>query len=443
MVKFSEKYYFIGIGGIGMSALAGYLNLQGCEVAGYDLTPTTITQGLIEKGVAITFNSCRESIVQGFEGRDVKVIYTPAIPATHQQLQYFCERGNSVLNRASLLGEITRWIPTVAIAGTHGKTTVSSILTHLLLQSEVKLTAFVGGVLEDYNTNFFYEGNDLAVVEADEYDRSFLKLQPTIGCITSMDADHLDIYGTKNKMDESFQKFANQIKETTIVAHGLPVEGFTYGVEPSADYKAINYVQTNTGYRFDFQTPSRQYFGIDFHQLGIHNLHNLLCALAVVDQLKLDMVRVLKEVATFKGIIRRINIKAIGNRVYIDDYAHHPKEIKVILDTVRSYYPQRKSCVIFQPHLFTRTRDFMDEFAEVLSAFDQVILLPIYPARELPIDEITSEVLCDKVRNSNKQVVSKQDISEVIDTSICEIFLFLGAGDIGLEAERIMNQYVF
>lgn len=436
----NEKYYFIGIGGIGMSALAGYLNLRGCEVAGYDLTPSTITQGLIEKGISITFNSDRESIVEGFKGLDVKVIYTPAIPSTHQQLQYFCERGNSVINRASLLGEITRWIPTVAVAGTHGKTTVSSILTHLLLHSEVKLTAFLGGVLKDYNTNFFYTGNDVAVVEADEYDRSFLKLEPTIGCITSMDADHLDIYGTKETMDENFQKFADQIKETTIVAHGLAVEGLTYGIDSSADYRAINYVQTNTGYRFDFQTPSRQYFGIDFHQLGIHNLHNLLCALAVIDQLKLDMTRALEAVASFKGIIRRINVKKIGDRVYIDDYAHHPKEIKSILDTVRSYYSQKKSCVIFQPHLFTRTRDFMDEFAEVLSDFDQVILLPIYPARELPIDGVTSEVLCDKITNSDKQVVSKEDIPEIIDSSTYEVFLFLGAGDIGVEAERILNQ---
>lgn len=436
----NEKYYFIGIGGIGMSALAGYLNIRGCEVAGYDLTPSAITQGLIEKGISITFNSDRESIVEGFEGLDVKVIYTPAIPSTHQQLQYFCEHGNSVLKRASLLGEITQWIPTVAVAGTHGKTTVSSILTHLLLQSEVKLTAFLGGVLKDYNTNFFYTGNDVAVVEADEYDRSFLKLEPTIGCITSMDADHLDIYGTKETMDENFQKFADQIKETTIVAHGLAVEGLTYGIDSSADYRAINYVQTDTGYRFDFQTPSRQYFGIDFHQLGIHNLNNLLCALAVIDQLKLDMNRALEAVATFKGIIRRINVKKIESRVYIDDYAHHPKEIKSILDTVRSYYSQKKSCVIFQPHLFTRTRDFMDEFAEVLSDFDQVILLPIYPARELPIDGVTSEVLCDKITNSDKRVVSKEDIPEIIDSSTSEIFLFLGAGDIGVEAERILNQ---
>lgn len=436
----NEKYYFIGIGGIGMSALAGYLNIRGCEVAGYDLTPSTITQGLIKKGISITFNSDRKSIVEGFEGLDVKVIYTPAIPSTHQQLQYFCERGNSVLKRASLLGEITRWIPTVAVAGTHGKTTVSSILTHLLLQSEVKLTAFLGGVLKDYNTNFFYTGNDVAVVEADEYDRSFLKLKPTIGCITSMDADHLDIYGTKETMDENFQKFADQIKETTIVAHGLAVEGLTYGIDSSADYRAINYVQTDTGYRFDFQTPSRQYFGIDFHQIGIHNLHNLLCALAVIDQLKLDMAKALEAVATFKGIIRRINVKKIGSRVYIDDYAHHPKEIKSILDTVRSYYSQKKSCVIFQPHLFTRTRDFMDEFAEMLSHFDQVILLPIYPARELPIDGVTSEVLCDKITNSDKRVVSKEDIPEIIDSSTSDIFLFLGAGDIGVEAERILNQ---
>lgn len=438
---FEQKtYYFIGIGGIGMSSIVQYLLLQGHRVYGYDKTPSDITNQLTDKGVEIVFDSALTSVPRNAISKAVTVIYTAAIPERHPQLIYFLHQGNQVMKRAVFLGEICRNNKTLAVAGTHGKTTTSSILTHIFHQTEQSFTAFIGGVLTDYESNFISTGSEYMIVEADEFDRSFLTLHPQIAGITSMDADHLDIYGSKENLTTAFYEFSKQVSGPLITAFDLPIKGLTYGNEnQDANYKVSNVRFSDQGYLFDLMTPKGAFNAIVFKGIGDHNLQNALCAIAMADQAGIPVEAILKSLSTFPGVHRRMNIYEYGSHILIDDYAHHPTEIQAVFDTMNRFYSSRSKTVVFQPHLFSRTKDFMEDFARVLSKFDRVILLDIYAAREMPIHGVDSKVLLDRIENDCKELIQKEALPRLINESDTGVFALLGAGDIGLETKKIIN----
>ncbi len=439
-LKTIHNVYFIGIGGIGMSAIARYFSVNGKVVAGYDKTPTPITKSLEEIGIEVHFEDAVKNIPISFLNKEkTLVVYTPAVPKNHLQLNYFKDNGYTVLKRAEVLGEITKNTFCLAVAGTHGKTTTSSILGHIM-QPE-KATSFLGGIAENYNSNLILGGDEVSVVEADEFDRSFLKLSPNIACVTSMDADHLDIYGENELLQQSFRDFAGKVSDTLIVAKGLPLEGLTYAVEEAADYKAYN-VKIEAGkYVFDVKTPTSEIKNIAFHLPGNHNMMNALAALAIADVYGVSLEKIKKQLGTFKGVQRRFSYKIkTEDVVLIDDYAHHPTEIKAVAQSVREMYPKEKVLAVFQPHLYSRTRDFVDDFAEALSLFDEVLLLDIYPARELPIKGVTSNWLLEKITIDTKKLVSKEKLSNEIIKSESKIVAMLGAGDIGLLVDEVKNK---
>jgi UDP-N-acetylmuramate--alanine ligase len=429
-----HNVYFIGIGGIGMSALARYFKFIGKEVAGYDKTPTTLTDELIHSGIAIHFEDSINQIPGNFNQDNTLVIITPAVPVTHSEWNYFLEREYEVKKRSEVLGIITKGTFCFAVAGTHGKTTTSSILGHILYESGADVTAFVGGIVENYNSNLIGNGKTVTVVEADEFDRSFLHLHPNIACVTSMDADHLDIYGDSAAIEASFTEFAEKVseKENLFVAKGLPLNGFTVAVNDAADYRAFNIRIENSQYVFDVQTPSELITGLKFGLPGNHNLMNAVMALAMARKFGTPTADIAKALLSFKGIKRRFSYQIKNyNFVFIDDYAHHPTEINAVHQAVRELYPDEKVLAVFQPHLFSRTKDFVDGFAKSLSQFDEIILLDIYPARELPIEGITSQWLMDKMTNSNRKLVSKNDLVSAIKASDARVIVTIGAGDIG------------
>ncbi|CAM1339307.1 UDP-N-acetylmuramate--L-alanine ligase [Tenacibaculum aestuarii] len=439
-LKTIHNVYFIGIGGIGMSALARYFSENGKVVAGYDKTPSPITKSLEEIGVELHFEDAVKNIPISFlDKKATLVVYTPAVPKNHLELNYFIDNGYTVLKRAEVLGEITKNTFCLAVAGTHGKTTTSSILGHIM-QPE-KATSFLGGIAENYNSNLILGEDKVSVVEADEFDRSFLKLSPNIACVTSMDADHLDIYGENEMLQQSFVEFANKVSDTLIVAKGLPLKGLTYAVNEDADYKAFN-VRVEVGkYIFDVQTPTSQIKDIEFHLPGNHNMMNALAALAMADVYGVSLEKIKEQLKSFRGVQRRFSYKIkTDDVVLIDDYAHHPTEIKAVAQSVREMFPKEKVLAIFQPHLFSRTRDFADDFAVALSLFDEVLLLDIYPARELPIEGVTSSWLLDKMTLENKMLVSKEKLSDEVLKSESKIVAVLGAGDIGLLVEEVKNK---
>ncbi|WP_435254213.1 UDP-N-acetylmuramate--L-alanine ligase [Tenacibaculum sp. A30] len=439
-LKTIHNVYFVGIGGIGMSALARYFSENGKVVAGYDKTPSPITKSLEEIGVEVHFEDAVKNIPISFlDKKATLVVYTPAVPKNHLELNYFIDNGYTVLKRAEVLGEITKNTFCLAVAGTHGKTTTSSILGHIM-QSE-KATSFLGGIAENYNSNLILGEDKVSVVEADEFDRSFLKLSPNIACVTSMDADHLDIYGENEMLQQSFVEFANKVSDTLIVAKGLPLKGLTYAVDEDADYKAFN-VRVEVGkYIFDVQTPTSQIKDIEFHLPGNHNMMNALAALAMADVYGVSLDKIKEQLKSFRGVQRRFSYKIkTDDVVLIDDYAHHPTEIKAVAQSVREMFPNEKVLAVFQPHLFSRTRDFVDDFAVALSLFDEVLLLDIYPARELPIEGVTSSWLLDKMTLENKKLVSKEKLSDEVLKSESKIVVMLGAGDIGLLVEEVKNK---
>ncbi|WP_428741292.1 UDP-N-acetylmuramate--L-alanine ligase [Tenacibaculum sp.] len=439
-LKTIHNVYFIGIGGIGMSAIARYFSVNGKVVAGYDKTPSPITKSLEEIGIDVHFEDLVKNIPISFlEKQNTLVVYTPAVPKNHQELNYFIDNGYTVLKRAEVLGEITKNTFCLAVAGTHGKTTTSSILGHIM-QPE-KATSFLGGIAENYTSNLILGEDKVSVVEADEFDRSFLKLSPNIACVTSMDADHLDIYGESEQLQQSFIEFANKVSDTLIIAKGLPLKGLTYAVNEDADYKAFN-VKIEAGkYVFDVQTPTTTVENIEFHLPGNHNMMNALAALAMADVYGVSLENIKKQLKTFRGVQRRFSYKIkTDDVVLIDDYAHHPTEIKAVAQSVREMYPKEKVLAVFQPHLFSRTRDFVDDFAKALSQFDEVLLLDIYPARELPIEGVTSSWLLDKMTLENKKLVSKKKLSEEVLKSESKIVAMLGAGDIGLLVDEVKNK---
>ena len=429
-----HNVYFIGIGGIGMSALARYFQNIGKNVSGYDKTSTMLTDELIAGGMSIHFEDNISLIPNDYYIENTLVIITPAVPISHSEWNYFNERDYVVKKRAEVLGIITKDTFCFAVAGTHGKTTTSSILGHILYECGADVTAFIGGIVENYHSNLIGNGKTVTVVEADEFDRSFLHLHPNIACVTSMDADHLDIYGDATAIEDSFREFAAKVEDKTkiFVPKGLPLEGVTVGIDEEATFKAFNIRIENGYYVFDVQTPSETIENIQFGLPGRHNLMNAMMALAMAKTFGSPTKTIAKAMASFKGIQRRFSYQIKNeNLVYIDDYAHHPTEINAVHQAVRELYPNEKVLAIFQPHLFSRTKDFADDFAKSLSQFDEILLLDIYPARELPMEGITSEWLLSKIENTNKKLVSKTNLIRAILGSDARIIVTIGAGDIG------------
>lgn len=428
-----HNVYFIGIGGIGMSALARYFQYIGKKVVGYDKTPTQLTDELQAIGLEIHFEDNINLIPTDFYVENTLVIVTPAVPVSHSEWNYFIERGFTIKKRAEVLGIITKDTYCFAVAGTHGKTTTSSILGHVLYESGVDVTAFLGGIVENYNSNLIGSGKTVTVVEADEFDRSFLHLHPNVSCVTSMDADHLDIYGDAASIEESFREFAAKTpSENLYIIKGLPLEGNTIGVNNDADFSAQNIRIENGFYVFDVKTPTEVVQNVKFGLPGHHNLTNALLAFAMAKSYGVSNEKIIAALASFKGVRRRFSFQIREEKlVYIDDYAHHPTEINAVHQAVRELYPGKKIIAAFQPHLFSRTKDFVDGFAESLSQFDEILLLEIYPARELPMEGVNSTWLLNKINNPNKRLVSKDELFTAFENSDADVFVTIGAGDIG------------
>ncbi len=439
-----HNIYFIGIGGVGMSALARYFKANNKHVSGYDKTKTEITDSLVDLGINIHFHDSIDLIDPVFLNREkTVVVYTPAIPSKHSELNYFKNEDFVILKRSEVLGLITENTFCLAVAGTHGKTTTTSILGHLMHECDVPLTAFLGGISENYNSNLILKGSDVSVVEADEFDRSFLTLSPNMACITSMDADHLDIYGEADVLQDSFKEFSRRLKPNgkLFVKKGLPLNGITYGIEDDSDYSIQNIKINHGTYIFDVKTPKTVLKNLKFNLPGRHNLSNALIALAMAVEYGCPNEHLAKALASYKGVKRRFtyHLKK-DNLVFIDDYAHHPEEINAVHQAVREMYPNHKVLAIFQPHLYSRTRDFIDDFAHSLSNFDEVLLLDIYPARELPIAGVTSAWLLDKISNKNKQLVNKSELLVEIHKTEATVVITMGAGDIGEEVKHIKKE---
>ncbi|MEI6815074.1 MAG: UDP-N-acetylmuramate--L-alanine ligase [Bacteroidota bacterium] len=433
--------YFLGIGGIGMSALARYFKSQGKSIYGYDKTATSLTDELESEGMKIHFTDDLNLIpLEEFKviGKDlILVIYTPAIPSDNSELKYFNENHYIVKKRSEVLGEITKNQFTIAVAGTHGKTTTSSIIAHILKDSGADCTAFLGGICKNYNSNFLSSNKSNApiVVEADEYDKSFLTLHPDIAVITSMDADHLDIYGDKLQLEKNYEKFSKQIKTTgkLFIKTGLGSmkNSYSYSICNDADFTVTNINIINHNYVFDLDGIYGKIVGISLGLPGIHNVENALVAAAIAQYLRIDNNAIKRALNSFNGVKRRFDIRFKSSQtIYIDDYAHHPEELRSCIQSVKDLYPGKKITGIFQPHLFTRTRDFVDGFSESLSMLDELILMDIYPARELPIAGITSNIVLDKVTIKNKRILGVKEILSEVENKDHEIILTLGAGDI-------------
>ncbi|MDO8899621.1 MAG: UDP-N-acetylmuramate--L-alanine ligase [Bacteroidales bacterium] len=434
-MKFEAKHtiYFLGIGGIGMSALARYFHLQGARIFGYDKTSTALTQQLELEGMTIHF----EDDISLIPSKIDLVIYTPAIPADHKGFQYLRHQGVKMMKRAEVLGELSKDQPTIAIAGTHGKTTITSMLAHILSVSGKPITAFIGGIANNFSSNIVQHPNaEWFVVEADEFDKSFLNLRPDIAVISSMDADHLDIYESHSKMLENYAKFADNVSQDgcVVIKYGLnlslSIQTITYGLNVNADVFAQN-IRVENG-RFVFELcASDQIAEVRMLIPGRHNIENALAAAAVALQVGIEIDAISKALETYKGVYRRFDIRINTNQfVYIDDYAHHPEELRACISAARELFPGRKITGIFQPHLYTRTRDFMDGFSESLSQLDEVILLDIYPARELPIPGVTSSILLDNINLEKKCLISKDSLIAYLEKSRPDVLLTLGAGDI-------------
>jgi len=439
-LKDIQNFYFIGIGGIGMSALAFYFKKLGKNVVGYDKTPSDITKKLEEVGVEIHFNDRGSDVLGGFEHiEDTLIIYTPAIPKDFGELGHFRESGYTIKKRAQVLGMITSESYCLAVAGTHGKTTTSSILGHLLAATGAPVTAFIGGITNNYNGNLIQKGNKVVVVEADEFDRSFMQLTPNVLCITSMDADHLDIYDNEQELVHTFKEFGSLVPAAKrFIKNGLPLDGNTVGIEDDSQYCAENVSVKNGQYLFDLKYPKGRLDNLVFNLPGRHNLFNAITALGIALEYGSPTVGLPKALSSYSGVNRRFTYRIQReDLVLIDDYAHHPTEISAVHQSVREMYPGEEVLAIFQPHLFSRTRDFIDDFAKELSAFDEVILLDIYPARELPIEGVTSQVLLDKIAIGNKSIAPKEELIASIKDSKKRIVVMMGAGDIGVEVLKI------
>ena len=443
-VKDIKRIYFIGIGGIGMSAIARYFNAKGVIVSGYDKTETVLTKQLVTEGIAVHYEDNAEFIDKS---ADV-VVYTPAVPKDHQELNWCRDHNYTVVKRSDILGAITNSAFNICVAGTHGKTTTSTMVAHILQHSGFGCNAFLGGIAANYNSNFWSSANNVCVVEADEYDRSFLKLNPDMAIITAMDPDHLDIYGTAENVEQAFIDFSGKVKPA-----GLLVS--KYGLKRSSALKAANHItyhqqneqadvhaaniKTNNGsYVFDIKAKSWELNGVELHMGGLHNIENVTAAITVAHHLEMEDEKIRAAVSSFKGVKRRFEyIVKNGKNIFIDDYAHHPDELHALISGAKNLFPQKKCTVIFQPHLFSRTRDFADGFAATLDMADEIILLPIYPARELPIAGVTSEMIFEKMKNSSSRVMQKNDLLNWVEENKRELIITAGAGDIDTLVEPI------
>jgi UDP-N-acetylmuramate--alanine ligase len=435
-LKNIQRVYLVGIGGIGMSGLARYFHHLGCVVCGYDKTSTPLTDALHNEGIQVIFEDRADWIPMSFQKpcSDTLVIYTPAIPKDSKVLNYFKDKGFDLQKRSQVLGIISRGMFTIAVAGTHGKTTTSCMIAHILKDSGKDCSAFLGGISSNYNTNVLYGKNDIVVVEADEYDRSFLTLSPDTAIITSMDADHLDIYGDHSHLEESFRLFASQIKPGGVLIYkkGLPLaEGFTYTVNGEAGAMGHDIRIEDGNFHFDFDNGSTAIPNIRMGIAGLHNIENAVAAIEAALRLEISGDAIREALGSFKGVKRRFEYIVKNNEhIYIDDYAHHPEELRAAITSVKRLYPDKKLTVMFQPHLFTRTRDFVDGFAEVLDMADELLMLEIYPARELPIPGVDSNMVLNLMKLENKRLVGKQESLGIIKNEKPELLLTVGAGDI-------------
>lgn len=440
-----KRVYFVGVGGIGMSALARYFKKRGCQVSGYDKTRTILTSALEDEGIQITYTDSLSALQDDYLVKDEEtlVVYTPAIPKDSVLLNYFRDHGFDLQKRSQVLGIISRGQFCIAVAGTHGKTTTSTIIAHILTDSGYGCTAFLGGIATNYGSNFLIGDNDVVVVEADEYDRSFLTLHPDIAVITSMDADHLDIYGDAAQLHESFYLFAGQLKEggTLFVKEGLPLSsGISYSAGPASQVRSENIRVENGDFVFDYTDAEVSIPDIKSMLPGKHNVENTTVAIAAALKLGIAAEKVKAAVASFRGVKRRFEyIVREDKHIYIDDYAHHPEELRACFHAVRQLYPEKKLTVIFQPHLFSRTRDFAAEFAEVLSTVDELLLLDIYPARELPMDGVTSAWLLEQMTLSACAVYTKDEVLGYVSEIQPELLLTVGAGDIDTLIQPLKN----
>ena len=433
-----KRLYFLGIGGIGMSAIARYFKAKGFEIYGYDRTVTALTKILEKEGMVIHYEENVENIPSNIDF----VVYTPAVPAANVELEFFRNSDVLLYKRAQVLGMLSQTYRTIACAGTHGKTTTSTMVSHIMHNSAVGCQAFLGGIARNYETNVLIsDTSDFMVAEADEFDRSFLQLFPYVAIITSVDADHLDIYQNKEFFKEGFERFTENIKDEgyLIIKKGIQLKGihtaryqtYTYALDENADFYANNLRVVNGLYHFDFYHPAGDIKDIVLGIPGLYNVENAVAAIASALICGVKENEIKDALQSFRGVKRRFEIRYNHNgKVYIDDYAHHPEELKAAIQSARAMFPGKKLTGIFQPHLYTRTRDFADDFAESLSKLDEVILLPIYPARELPIEGINSEMLLRKITQENKSLVEKQNVVEVLKNKEIEILLTMGAGDI-------------
>ena len=437
MAKYS-KVYFIGIGGIGMSAIARYYRFKGFPVAGYDRTPSELTHELENEGILVHYTDDIDFIPK--DVNSTLVIYTPAIPEDLKELVYVKEHGYMLVKRSRMLGELTSGQTCLAVAGTHGKTTTSTLIAHILTESGSGCSAFLGGISKNYGTNLLTSQTPVIVAEADEYDRSFLQLRPSTAVITAMDADHLDIYGTHEEYCKAFKAFASQVTRTVIIKKGLDITPedttakiFTYSYDdPGADYHAVDPHPDELGhYIFDLVYPDGKIEGIRCGIPGWVNVENSVAAAAVCLRHRVSPEAVKDAIGTFKGVQRRLDVHvASPGLTYIDDYAHHPRELASAISSIKAMYPGRKITAVFQPHLYTRTRDFADGFAESLSAVDKLILLDIYPAREEPIPGVTSEIIFDKVTAPDKVLLKKEELMDYLKEEPVDVLVTFGAGNI-------------
>lgn len=439
--------YFIGIGGIGMSAIARYFHAQGATVSGYDKTETPLTRALAAAGISIRYHESPDTLPRNVD----LVVYTPAIPASNTELQFYHNNGYKVVKRSDVLQIITQHSFNICVGGTHGKTTVSTMIAHILRHSGAGCNAFLGGIATNYNTNFWSSENPVCVVEADEYDRSFLKLVPDIIVITAIDPDHLDIYGTAEEVENAFIAFTQQLKPggKLVSKWGLKRSSelqashhITYSFNNSvADVYATGIMVENGSYRFDVQAPGGTITDVVLNMGGLHNIENVVAAIAVARQMQISDEQIKAAVADFKGVKRRFEwVVRTDNHILIDDYAHHPEELKALINGVKSLYTQQLA-LVFQPHLYSRTNDLADDFADVLSLADRVILLPIYPAREQPMEGVTSQLIFDKMQHGDKQMLLPSQLIEWVSAQQPELLVMAGAGDIDQLVQQVKELY--
>lgn len=437
--------YFLGIGGIGMSAIARYYKAKGYAVGGYDKTPSSLTENLLKEGIDVHYEDNVDFVPKDVE--HTLVVYTPAIPAELKELQYVLENGYRVIKRSKMLGEIAEGQSCLAVSGTHGKTTTSTLVAHILTECGEGCSAFLGGISKNYDTNLLISDNPVIVAEADEFDRSFLQLHPKIAVVTAMDADHLDIYGDIEHVREAFRAFASQTTGTLIAKYGLPLcekdtpahlVRYSYN-DPRADYYASNIHCDSLGYfHFDLVHPQGVINGIKCGVPGWVNVENSVAAAAVCLVHGVDPLSISKAIESFRGVKRRFDIHVnVPGCAYIDDYAHHPNEIATAISSMRDIFPGRKLTAIFQPHLYTRTRDFAPEFAKALSSVDKLILLDIYPAREEPIPGVTSEIIFKDVTAPEKVLLKKEELMDYLQKESVDCLISFGAGNIDRYIEPI------